>query len=131
VSRADDGAATVWALIVVLLVWAMAAVCAVETAAVQARHRSAAAADAAALAAASPGGLDGPTGCAAARRAAARLGAEVTDCALSGPFATVTVRLPSPPPIRWAGPVTARARAGPADTGQTGAFSHKPDIDVT
>ena len=115
-TRADDGAATIWALIVVLLVGSAAAVCTFETVAVQVRHRVAAAADAAALAAAAPGGLDDPAGCAAARRAAARLGAELTACALSGPYATVTVRMAAPGPIRWAGQVTARARAGPADT---------------
>jgi len=131
VNRADEGAATIWALIVLLLIWALAAVCAVETTAVQVRHRAAAAADAAALAAASPGGLDGPAGCASARRAAARLGAELMGCELIGPYATVTVRMSPPAPIRWAGRVTERARAGPADTAQTGAFPHKPGIDVT
>jgi secretion/DNA translocation related TadE-like protein len=117
-SRADDGAVTVWALIVVLLVWSVAAVCSVETMAIQVRHRAAAAADVASLAAAARGGLDESAACAAARQAAVRLGAELTDCRISGPYATVTVRMSPPAPLSWAGRVTERAHAGPADTGR-------------
>ena len=114
-SRRQDGSATLWALLVVLLTWSVAAVCAVETVAVQVRHRAAAAADAAALAAAGVGGLDRPGACAAAERAAERLGARVLDCRLTGPYATVAVRLAPPTLLSWAGAVSARARAGPAD----------------
>lgn len=117
--RDADGSATVWALLVVLLIWAAAGVAVVETYAVQLRHRVAAAADAAALAAAGEGGLAPTAACAAADRAAGRVGGEVVSCALAGPFATVTVRMSPPPLLRWAGPVSARARAGPADTGES------------
>jgi secretion/DNA translocation related TadE-like protein len=119
VRRRDAGSATVWALLVVLLIWAAAAVSVVEVAAVQTRHRAEAAADAAALAAAAGGGLDPAAGCLAARRAAARVGADVVGCALIGPYAQVAVAVPPPDVLRWAGRVMARARAGPADTGRT------------
>ena len=116
-SRREDGSATVWALIVVLLTWSAAAVCSIEAAAVQVRHRAAASADAASLAAAAAGGLDGPRACTAAGHAAQQLGAHLVGCRLDGPYATVVVRLAPPVLLRWAGGVTARARAGPADTG--------------
>ena len=112
-----EGSATVWALIAVLVIWAAAAVGAVEVAAVQVRHRAAAAADAAALAAAAEGGLDPARACAVARRAASRVGGVLRACRMTGPYATVSVRVSPPSPFAWAGPVTARAKAGPADTG--------------
>lgn len=111
-----DGAATVWALITVLVIWAGAAVSTVEVMAVQVRHRAAAAADAAALAAAGEGGLDPAHACWAARRAAERVGGVLTHCRMAGPYATVVVQMPSPPILAWAGPATARAKAGPADS---------------
>ena len=110
-----DGSATVWALIAVLVIWAAAAVSVVEVAAVQVRHRAAAAADAAALAAAAEGGLDPARACAAARAAADRVGGVLSACRMTGPYATVSVRVSPPAALSWAGPVTVRAKAGPAD----------------
>ena len=110
-----DGSATVWALIAVLVIWAGAAVGIAEVAAVQVRHRAAAAADAAALAAAAEGGLDPARACAAARRAADRVGSVLGTCRMTGPYATVSVQVSPPAALSWAGPVTARAKAGPAD----------------
>lgn len=118
--RGSDGSATVWSLIVVLVVWAAAAVASLEVAAVQTRHRAAAAADAAALAAAADGGLDPVSACAAARTAADRVGGRVRSCTMTGPYAVVAVAVSPPAPLTWAGPVVARARAGPADTGRAG-----------
>lgn len=118
--RGSAGAATVWALLVVVLVWAAAAVGVLASAAVQVRHRAGAAADAAALAAAADGGLDPAAACSAARRAADRVGAELLRCTMNGPYALVDVAVAPPPPLLWAGRVTARARAGPADTGRSG-----------
>lgn len=112
-----DGSATVWALMTVLVIWVAAAVGTLEVAAVQVRHQAAAAADGAALAAAGEGGLDASRACAAARQAAQRVGAVLTACRVDGPYATVSVRMSPPSVIRWAGSVTARAKAGPADTG--------------
>lgn len=111
-----DGSATVWALITVLVIWAGAALSAVEVMAVQVRHRAAAAADAAALAAAGEGGLDPARACRAAQRAAARVGGVLTHCRMAGPYATVSVTMPPPSILAWAGPASARAKAGPADT---------------
>jgi secretion/DNA translocation related TadE-like protein len=100
------------------MIWAAAAVGVVEISAVQRRHHATAAADAAALAAAAEGGIDATRACAAARAAAARVGAELIGCVLAGPQATVSVRMPPPPALAWAGAIIARARAGPADTGK-------------
>jgi len=126
VTRDSSGSATVWALLAVVLIWTMAAVGAAEIAAVQTRHRADAAADAAALAAAGEGGLDPDAACADAREAAARVGADLVRCTLSGPYATVTVRMVPPSSLRWLGPVSARARAGPADTGKPDYFRTMP-----
>ena len=113
----DAGSATVWALIVVLVLWVAAALAIVETVVIQTRHEADAVADAAALAAAADGGLD-PTGaCAAARDVAVQHDARLVSCVLAGPVATVEVSLAPPHALAWAGPVPARARAGPADTG--------------
>lgn len=118
--RSDFGSATVWALIVVLVIWSAAAMAALEVAAVQTRHQAGAAADAAALAAAAEGGLDPTIACTAARLAAGRVGAQVQSCIVTGPYAAVTVTMVPPAPLSWAGAVAARARAGPADTGRPG-----------
>jgi secretion/DNA translocation related TadE-like protein len=90
-----------------------AAVGAAETAATQVRHRAAAAADAAALAAAAEGGREPDSACGAARTAAARADASLVSCVTAGPIVTVTVRADPPAALAWAGPATARARAGP------------------
>lgn len=118
-SRRDPaGSVTVWALLVALMFWAAAAVGVLEVAGVQVRHRAAAAADAAALAAAGEGGIDALAACADAKRAAARVGAELVGCVMTGPYARVSVSVEPPRPLRWAGRVVAQARAGPADTGK-------------
>ena len=114
--RDSDGSATVWAISVLLVVWAAAAVASLEVAAVQVRHHAAAAADAAALAAAAEGGRDPAAACAAARTAAERVSARLTACTMTGPYAVVAVAVSPPVPLTWAGPVVVRARAGPADT---------------
>lgn len=115
--RGSAGSATVWALLVILLIWTGAAVAVLESAAVQVRHRAAAAADAAALAAAADGGLDPRAACLSAARAADRVGASLVRCTMAGPYALVSVSVEPPIPLRWAGAVVGRARAGPADTG--------------
>lgn len=114
--RDCEGSATIWALLVVLVIWAGAAVSSLEALAVQVRHRAAAAADAAALAAAAEGGRDPAAACAAARMSALRVGARLVACTMSGPYALVIVAMSPPRPLVWAGPVAARAKAGPADT---------------
>jgi secretion/DNA translocation related TadE-like protein len=116
VTRDSDGSATIWAVSVLLVIWAAAAVSSLEVAAVQVRHHAAAAADAAALAAAGEGGRDPAAACVAAREAAARVGSRLESCTMTGPYALVTVAVSPPAPFTWAGQVQARARAGPADS---------------
>lgn len=115
--RSQAGSATVWALIVVLLIWVAAAVAVIETLVIQTRHQADAVADAAALAAASEGGLDPVAACGAARDVSAAHRARLVTCLVAGPAVTVEVSLPPPRALGWAGPVVARARAGPANTG--------------
>lgn len=113
----DSGSATVWALIVVVVIWVAAALAVVETVVIQTRHDANAVADAAALAAASDGGLDAVAACAAARSVAEANRALLVRCLMLGPVASVEVSLMPPPALAWAGRVLARARAGPANTG--------------
>jgi secretion/DNA translocation related TadE-like protein len=115
----EAGSATVWALIVVLAVWVAAALAVIETDVIQARHEASAIADAVALAGASDGGLDPVAACASARDVASAHRARLLSCLVAGPLVTVEVSVPSPAAIDWAGRVTARARAGPANTGDS------------
>lgn len=111
----DDGVATV------LTAGAVAALLAVYSlliffgAAVIARHRAAASADLAALAAASYA-LDGPEqACRRAGIVAERMGGTLGSCLLRGRDALVKVTVaPGGVPAAF-GAATARARAGPAD----------------
>lgn len=113
----DAGSATIWALIVVLVIWAGAGLAAVETLVIQTRHDAGAVADAVALAAASEGGLDPTAACAAASQVAVAHDALLVSCLLAGPVATVEISVAPAASLAWAGRVTARARAGPANTG--------------
>jgi secretion/DNA translocation related TadE-like protein len=113
----EAGSATVWALIVVLAVWVAAALAVVETVVIQTRHEAEAVADAVALAGASDGGLDPVAACASARDVASAHRARLLSCLVAGPVVTVEVSVPPPDALDWAGRVTARARAGPANTG--------------
>ena len=115
--HAETGSATVWALIVVLVIWGASALGIVETVLIQTRHQAAAVADAAALTAASDGGLDPTAACAAAHDVAVAHRARLLSCVVTGPVVTVAVSVSPPAALAWAGDVTARARAGPANTG--------------
>jgi secretion/DNA translocation related TadE-like protein len=78
------------------------------------RHRAQGAADAAALAAAADS-LAGPAGaCERAREIAAANRARVRSCSVTDAIADLTVSVELPGALRPIGPVTARARAGPA-----------------
>ncbi|MEU6365404.1 Rv3654c family TadE-like protein [Streptomyces sp. NPDC046931] len=108
--RPDRGSATVW---VVCLIGAFCAVFAVLLAqgqAVLARHRAAAAADLAALAAADHWMEGGEAACARAGQVAVAQGDRLVRCVVAGEISDVTVASVS-------GPFTAevRARAGPAE----------------
>ncbi|WP_374775106.1 flp pilus-assembly TadE/G-like family protein [Streptomyces sp. NBC_01310] len=104
----DRGSATVWAALVATVLGAVFGGVLLLGQAVVARHRAAAAADLAALAAAATWAHGPPTACAAALRVARAQGAALAGCQVEGEVAEVTARVA-------AGPFTpaVRARAGP------------------
>lgn len=104
----DRGSATVWAALVATVLGAVFGGVLVLGQAVVARHRAAAAADLAALAAAATWAHGPETACATALRVARAQGAVLAGCRLHGEVAEVTARVA-------AGPFTPtiRARAGP------------------
>ncbi|MFE5558622.1 Rv3654c family TadE-like protein [Streptomyces sp. NPDC056544] len=104
----DRGSATVWAALVATVLGAVFGGVLLFGQAVVARHRAAAAADLAALAAAATWAHGPKTACGAALRVARAQGASLGGCLLRGEVAEVTARIA-------AGPFTAviRARAGP------------------
>jgi secretion/DNA translocation related TadE-like protein len=110
----DRGSATVWVLVGMAVVVAAASVASWLGLATVARHRAAAAADAAALGVAMSV-LRGPTAACRAGAALARAnGARLTACQVAGADAVVTVVVGLPGFLaRW-GVATGRARAGPA-----------------
>ncbi|MGW5851946.1 Rv3654c family TadE-like protein [Streptomyces sp. NPDC055254] len=104
----DRGSATVWATLVATVLGAVFAGVLLLGQAVVARHRAAAAADLAALAAAATWARGPETACAAAVRVARAQDAVLGECRLLGEVAEVTAR-------SRAGPFNPeiRARAGP------------------
>lgn len=112
----DDGAAAVLVLALAGLLVLLASVAVAVGAAGVARHRVAAAADLAALAAAGRA-VDGTAAaCSRAERVATAQRARLTSCRLVGDVADVTAQVRPPGPLGELGIATARARAGPADT---------------
>ena len=117
--RASEGNATIAMLaaigvVVVALVVALAVAFGTEV-----RHRAQSAASAAALAAAADA-LAGPAGaCERGRQLAAANGAHIRSCSVTDSISDVTVAIDLPGILRRLGPVTARARAGPASVGST------------
>ncbi|MFD9077960.1 Rv3654c family TadE-like protein [Streptomyces erythrochromogenes] len=104
----DRGSATVWAALVATVLGAVFAGVLLLGQAVVARHRAAAAADLAALAAAATWAHGPDTACATALRVVRAQGAELAGCRLGGEIAEVAARVasgPFKPEIR--------ARAGP------------------
>nr|WSX54585.1 pilus assembly protein TadG-related protein [Streptomyces sp. NBC_00974] len=104
----DRGSATVWAVVVATVLVAVFGGVLLLGQAVVARHRAAAAADLAALAAAATWTHGPEAACATAVRVAAAQGARVTGCVLSGEVAEVRARAPTG---RFAPEL--RSRAGP------------------
>ncbi|MFD9353814.1 Rv3654c family TadE-like protein [Streptomyces sp. NPDC060031] len=124
---ADRGSATVWAALVVTVLGAVFGGVLLLGQAVVARHRAAAAADLAALAAAASWTHGPQAACATAARVAGAQGARVTACVLTGETAQITARAatgPFTPPIQSrAGPPTPplrRAGAAPGTGGGDG-----------
>ncbi|WSZ41576.1 flp pilus-assembly TadE/G-like family protein [Streptomyces sp. NBC_00868] len=121
----DRGSATVWAALVATVLGAVFGGVLLLGQAVVARHRAAAAADLAALAAAATWAHGPETACATARRVARAQGASLGACTLRGEVAEVTARPATGP---FAPTITARAgppaeaigvggRGGAADSG--------------
>ncbi|MCX5405586.1 flp pilus-assembly TadE/G-like family protein [Streptomyces sp. NBC_00335] len=104
----DRGSATVWAVVVVTVLVAVFGGALLLGQAVVSRHRAAAAADLAALAAAASWAHGPEAACATAVRVAVAQGARVTACVVTGEVAEVTARAPT----GHFGPEL-RSRAGP------------------
>ncbi|MFD7259883.1 Rv3654c family TadE-like protein [Streptomyces sp. NPDC059874] len=106
----DRGSATVWAVLVVAVLGAVFGGVLLLGQAVAARHRAAAAADLAALAAAATWAHGPEAACATAIRVARAQGAELAGCRVLGEVAEVGAR-PATGPFT----PTIRARAGPPE----------------
>ncbi|MFD3327018.1 Rv3654c family TadE-like protein [Streptomyces sp. NPDC058701] len=113
----DRGSATVWATLVTTVLSAVFGGVLLLGQAVVARHRAAAAADLAVLAAAASWAHGPEAACAAAGRVARAQDAAVSSCRVLGEEAEVSAQ-----PATGTFTPTIRARAGPpADPGRTGA----------
>lgn len=111
---ADEGSATVLVLALAAVLAVTGGLAATVGAVGVARHRAAAVADLAALAAADRA-LDGPTrACAAAARAAAAGSAVLDSCGLTGEVADVVVAIRPPGVLGSWGVARAHSRAGPS-----------------
>jgi secretion/DNA translocation related TadE-like protein len=108
----ERGSVTVHAVTISVVLLVLTLVMVQATGLVRLRHRVAAAADLAALAA-SQASVAGADGCDAARRIAGRNGAEIVRCRMDFDVATVTARARSAP--WWSGVwgTEQRARAAP------------------
>jgi len=107
--RGQRGSATVYVLSLVVLLAAVTVGVAGFAGLATAKHRATAAADLAALAAASAEG----DGCSVAAGTARHNGARLTSCRREGSDVTVTVALVAHAPFGLRPEVTAMARAGP------------------
>ncbi|MFI5860893.1 Rv3654c family TadE-like protein [Streptomyces sp. NPDC051546] len=109
----DRGSATVWGVLVATVLAAVFSGVLLLGQAVVSRHRAAAAADLAALAAAATWAHGPEAACATAVRVAVAQGAQVTGCAVTGEVAEVTARVRAGP----FGPEL-HSRAGPPLAGE-------------
>lgn len=109
----DDGYATVWAVGVIAVVLVVTLVGLDLGMAVTSRHRAEAAADLAALAAASHAGDGEPAACAYAARIGEGMAARLVECRLSGWEARVQLEARVPLFLGAGRAAFGRARAGP------------------
>jgi secretion/DNA translocation related TadE-like protein len=116
--RAERGSATIYVLAMVLLLMAVALGVAGFAGLATAKHRALAAADLAALAAATSA-----AGCDLAVTTAARNGGRLVGCVREGSEVSVTVEVVGRAPFGLRSTMQARARAGPAPTGGPSATS--------
>ncbi len=110
--RRDDGVATVAAVGLLGLVLVVTALCLACGHVAVAAHRSAAAADLAAIAGAQALRV-GDDACAAVEQTAARNGARVTQCVVDGADVRVTVEVHTPEMVGLVWAPASTARAGP------------------
>ncbi len=113
-ARIDEGSATVVSLALVLLLSLLCVALVLVGSAILERQRAQAAADLAALAAATRFWSGPDAACSRARAVATRNGALLVRCLVLGGDARVVVRRPAPPMLAPIAPdgVLARARAG-------------------
>ena len=114
VEEHDRGIATIWAAGGMAVVLAVMVFGVHQGAAASSRHRAEAAADLAALAAASHAGDAEPAACAYAARVADGMAARLVSCRLAGWEATVEMEVTPPLSLGGWGVARGRARAGPA-----------------
>ena len=114
IDERDCGLATVWAAAGMALVVALTTVGVNLAAAIGSRHRAEAAADLAALAAASHAADGDMAACAHGARVTERMSARLVSCRLSGSEARVEVEVRSPLTLGGLGVAHGRARAGPS-----------------
>ncbi len=115
----DAGVATVWAAVGVVVLLGLMTAGLDLGAAVAARHRAAAAADLAALAAAGNAVHGAEVACGRARHVAVRMDGAVTLCTVAGWEAFVEVTVSPSLRLLGLGQARARARAGPVDADPT------------
>jgi secretion/DNA translocation related TadE-like protein len=111
----DDGSATIWSVGGIAVLFLVAAAVLAMGSVVQTRHRATAAADLAALAAATYAPDGPPAACDRARWVADHMRVRLTSCDLAGWDALVEVSAALPGELGRFGPVTEHSRAGPVD----------------
>lgn len=111
----DDGSATIWAVGGIAVLFLVAAAVLAMGSVVQTRHRATAAADLAALAAATYAPDGPPAACDRARWVADHMRVRLTSCELAGWDALVEVSAALPGELSRFGLVTEHSRAGPVD----------------
>ena len=114
--RGDRGSASITAAAMMAVLLAITYGAVQVGSAVIARHRAQAAADMAALAAASLLPTGQPVACGKAAALARAMGTTLSDCTADALNVTVTVHAQLPLRLGVSGPARAVARAGPADS---------------
>ena len=111
----DEGSATIWSVGGIAALFLVATAVLAMGAVVQTRHRATAAADLAALAAATYAPDGPPAACDQARWVADHMRVRLTSCEVVGWDALVEVSVALPGELHRFGQVTEHSRAGPAD----------------
>ncbi|MCA2229806.1 Rv3654c family TadE-like protein [Nonomuraea aurantiaca] len=126
VTRADRGSATLWGVALMGLLMAVATALATVGSVRVARHHVHDAADLSALAAARLAILDPRAACDRAKTVAAKNGAHLLECTLTGEIADVRTSLTITLPVLGTRTLTGRARAGPSGSGTSEDHAHRP-----